>query len=155
MHRFVVLLALLAASASAQTPPRAADLVAWTVATATAPRGGTSRVVLRATIAPGWRLYAMDSRVGRPLALAVDRLPDGVLAGTAQQSRPRQGFDEAFEQAYTYFADEAEVVVPVRVSRGAAPGRHAVVGAVRYAICDDTICLPPATTPFRTTLTVR
>lgn len=155
MRCLVVLAALCTASAWAQAPLRTGDLVSWTVATEAAPRGGVGRVVLRATIAPGWRLYALGSPVGLPMTLAVETVPAGVVAAAAQQSEPRQGYDVAFEQAYSYFMGTAEVSAPLRVARGARRGRHVVAGRVRYAICDDSICLPPATTPFRTTLTVR
>lgn len=158
MPRFFWLLALVsiaAATAAAQAPPRAADLVAWTVAPAVASRGGTARVVFRATIASGWRLYALGSPVGRPLSLAAETLPAGVEALPALQARPQQGYDEAFEQAYPYFSETAEVALPLRVASRAARGRHVVAGTVRYALCDDSICLPPASVSFRTTLTVR
>lgn len=163
MRLAILLLALVAGPASAQfapagsraAGPRAADLVTWRVAAAPAARGGTASVTLRATIAPGWRMYAMDSPVGRPLAVDVDALPRGLATRAPRQSATRRAFDEAFQQHYPYFAGSAEVTVPVAVARGAARGRHAVAGSVRYALCDDRVCLPPATTPFRATLTVR
>ena len=155
MRPLVLFVALCASSAWAQAPMRTSDLVAWTVATEAASRGGVGRVVLRATIAPGWRLYALGSPVGRPMTLDVETLPPGVEASAVQQAEPRQGFDEAFGQTYPYFAGTAEVSAPLRVARGARRGRHVVAGRVSYAICDDSICLPPVTTPFRTTLVVR
>jgi thiol:disulfide interchange protein DsbD len=134
---------------------RTADLVSWTITSQPTARGGATEVVLRATIAPGWRLYALGSPVGRPLALDVGALPAGVEARAPEQSRPRDGYDEAFETAYTYFVERAEVRLPLRVGARAARGRHIVAGTLHYAICDDSICLPPASTPFRTRLTVR
>ncbi len=161
MRLALLLLAVLAAPASAQfatgrtAAPRAADLVTWQASAVPAARGGTARVVLRATIAPGWRMYALDSPVGRPLAVDVDALPPGLSARAPRQSATQRAFDEAFGQHYPYFAGSAVVTVPVSVARGAPRGRHAVAGSVRYALCDDRVCLPPATTPFRATVTVR
>lgn len=159
--RLTVLLAALlalplsATAVAAQAPLRTADLVSWTITSRPTARGAETEVVLRATIAPGWRLYALESPVGRPLALDIGALPAGVVARAPVQSRPHEDYDEAFETTYTYFTERAEVRLPLRVGTRAARGRHTVSGTLHYAICDDAICLPPASTPFRTRLTVR
>ena len=155
----LALLLALAAAAEAQTPSggavRTEDVVEWSVGVRHAGRGGEARVVLDARIAPGWRLYAADSPVGRPLAVTVDALPAGVEAAPLRQGAPRVGYDEAFGSDYTYFAERGRVVQPLRVGAGAAPGRYEVRGAVAYAVCDDSICLPPARASFRVPLVVQ
>ena len=155
MIRLAVLVALLAsvAAADAQTV-RTADVVTWRVRAERAEAGGEARLVLDATIAPGWRLYALDSPVGRPFRLELDALPDGVEPGPLRQAAPREAYDEAFDSDYTYFAERAQFVQPLRVGAAVTPGRWEVRGAARYAVCDDSICLPPARTPFRVPLLV-
>lgn len=167
MHRLLVLvLALLAASASAPEASaqfsaapsgptvRTADVVTWRVRTDRAAPGASARLVFDAQIAPGWRLYAMGSPVGIPLTLALDPLPRGLAAGRVAQSETRKRFDPAFDADYTYFAEAARIVQQVRVAPGAAAGSHQVTGAVRYAVCDDRVCLPPTRTAFRVALVV-
>lgn len=136
-------------------PATTADLVSWGVRSATAARGADAKVILEARIAPGWRLYALDATVGRPLTVTIETTPEGVTVGSATQSTPRTGHDPAFGEDYTYFVDAVRLALPVRVARSADAGRHAVVGTIRYAVCNDSICLPPAATPFRAPLTVR
>ena len=151
------LLVGLSAPAGAQgtgAPPRTEDVVEWSVGVRHAARGGEAAVVLDARIAPGWRLYAVDSPVGRPLSVAVGALPAGVEAGPLRQAAPRAGYDEAFGSDYTYFAGSGRFVQPLRVGAGAAPGRYEVRGSVAYAVCDDSICLPPARASFRVPLAV-
>ena len=98
----------------------------------------------------------MGSTVGRPLAVEVDRLPRGfALVGAPEQTgRTYVGRDEVLEADYPYFAGRAGVVAHVRAGRGARPGRHVVRGTVRYAACDDRVCLPPRTVPFEAPLTL-
>lgn len=148
-----LLLALLALPAAAQIV-RTADVITWTVRADRVAPGATARVVFDAEIAPGWRLYALGSPVGVPLSVTLGTLPAGVAAGPLAQSPPRRGFDEAFGSDYTYFAGAARVVQRVRVAAGAATGSREITGSVRYAVCDDRVCLPPTRTAFRVALVV-
>lgn len=153
MHRLLILaLALVALPAVAQ--PRAADLVEWRVRADRAGPGAEARVVLDATIAPGWRLYALGSPVGIPLTLSFDGLPPGVRAGRLAQAGAREGYDAVFEAAYPYFAETGRVVQRLHVGEGVAAGTTVLEGAVRFAVCDDQICLPPTRTAFRVPLVV-
>ena len=154
MLRLLFLLALLATAAAEAQPVRTADVVTWRVRAERAAPGGEARVVLDATIAPGWRLYALDSPVGRPFRLELDPLPHGVRAGALRQSEPSEGYDEAFKSDYTYFSERARFVQPLRVAASVAPGERVVTGGAHYAVCDDSICLPPTRTPFRVPLVV-
>lgn len=144
---------LVAAAAHAQ-PLRPADVVSWRVRAERAAPGGEARIVLDAEIAPGWRLYAADSPVGRPFAVELDALPGGVRPLALRQAPPREAYDAAFERDYTYFSGRARFVQPLRVGRGVRAGEHRVSGALRYAVCDDTVCLPPDRLPFRVPLVV-
>ena len=153
MVRSLALLALAATAAHAQ--PRAADVVTWTARTEGGRRGAEARIVFEATLAPGWKLYALDSAVGRPLAVALDDLPGGVTAGPPRQSEPDRAHDDVFDAESATFSGEARIVQPLRVGRRARRGGHAVSGTVRYAVCDDEICLQPAAAPFRVALVVR
>lgn len=161
MSRFVAILLLLAAaSVEAQSlrpeaaPLRSADLVTWRVRAERSAPGAEARMVLDAEIAPGWRLYAADSPIGIPFALTLDALPAGVVSETLRQGTPRTRFDPVFETDYTYFTDRARFVQPLRLGEEVIEGAHEVSGAVRYALCDDSICLAPARSVFRVALVV-
>ena len=161
MRRLAVLVLLLAsASVEAQTlslgaePVRASDLVDWRVRAERAAPGAEARVVLDATIAPGWRLYAADSPVGIPFELRLDAVPTGVTPQALRQGPPRTAYDPGFEADYTYYADRARFVKPLRLGDRVSRGTHEVAGTVRYAVCDDSICLPPVQSAFRVDLVV-
>ena len=158
----LVLLALLSTAlpAAAQTlgggePLTARDVVTWRVGAEHGARGGVASVVLRAEIADGWHLYAVGSPVGRPLEVELLQAPPGVSGGPLRQSDPHEGTDPGLGVPYLYFSEEARVVLPLRIGQGVALGRHTVRGAIRYAVCDDSVCLPPTESRFRVPLVVR
>ncbi len=140
--------------ADAGTAQQTSDIVSWRVRADRVEAGGQARIVFDATVEPGWRLYAVGSPVGIPLAVTLGPLPSHVRAGRVGQSPPREGVDPAFGQTYPYFAETGRVVQRLSVGRRAATGAHEVTGSVRYAVCDDRICLPPAETAFRVPLVV-
>ena len=142
MRWTLALLAALLALPVAAQPMRTADVVTWRVRADRAAPGASARLVLDAEIAPGWRLYAMGSPVGIPITLTLDPLPAGVTPSRLAQSTPREGYDPAFDSDYTYFAESARVVQRVRVASGVARGAREVTGSVRYAVCNDRVCLP-------------
>ncbi len=153
--RRLLALSLLAAATAAQAQPRPAEVVTWTVRAESAARGAEARVVFEAALAPGWKMYALDSAVGRPLTVSLDALPSGITAGAPRQGTPQRAHDDVFDAEAATFSGSARIEQPLRVSRGTRRGRHAVSGAVRYAVCDAEICLPPAAAPFRVALAVR
>jgi thiol:disulfide interchange protein DsbD len=110
--------------------------------------------VFEAEVAPGWRLYAADSPVGRPFAVRLDPLPSGVTALALRQAPPLRAYDPGFESDYTYFAERARFVQPLRVGSRAQPGERRVSGALQYAVCNDEVCLPPARQTFAVPLVV-
>lgn len=153
MLRLVLVSLFLATAATAQ--PRPSEVVSWSVGSVPAARGGEARVVFMARLLPGWKMYALDSGVGRPLAVTLDPLPAGLDAGAPRQGTPTRAHDDVFDAEASTFSGSARIVQPLRVSRRAARGRHTVTGNVRYAVCDATICLPPATAPFRVSVGVQ
>ncbi|HEX8298649.1 MAG TPA: protein-disulfide reductase DsbD domain-containing protein [Rubricoccaceae bacterium] len=150
-----LLTAVIAAAPASEAQQRPEDVVSWTARAEGGTRGTDARLVFTAALAPGWKMYALDSAVGRPLTVAVDALPRGVAPGTPRQRGAVRGHDPAFGAEASTFAGTARVEQPLRVDRRAARGRHAVTGVVRYAVCDAQICLPPAAASFRVTLRVR
>jgi thiol:disulfide interchange protein DsbD len=141
-------------------------VVAWTAtvrppttaaaATDTFAPGEGLFVTLNAEVAPGWRLYALRSPGGLPLQLHLDPLPPGLrLAGSPGEDATHEGYDTALEQEYRYHSARARVWQRLEVARNAAPGPVEVTGRVRYAACNDAICLPPREAPFRARLVIR
>jgi thiol:disulfide interchange protein DsbD len=136
----------------------AASKVEWTASAspkAVAP-GASFGVRLRASVADGWKMYAVDSPPpSRGVRVHLDSLGTGLARGGAlRQSEPKRGYDPNFDKEVTYFAGRAEVTAPVAVATSAEPGPKAVRGTVEFMVCTQTMCLPPTRTPFSASVTV-
>lgn len=154
---FLVLLlapALLAPAAWGQFP--GADPVVWTTAAepARTEPGDVVLLTLSAEIGAGWRMYAMDSPVGKPLGVRFDAAAGLVATGPATQTEPLDGFDATLGRDYTYFSERAAVTRAFRVTEDAADGPAPIAGTVTYMVCNDEICLPPKDVPFRASVQV-
>jgi thiol:disulfide interchange protein len=144
MSRLLTTLVLLVLAAGAHAQPLP---IAWTASAepASAAPGDLVTLTVRGTLDPGWRLYAMDSRAGRPLQVRFTPPRAFEPLGTPQQAQPREGYDQWFESDYTYFVDEATVTQAFRVARAASGGETRLAGEVTFMVCNDEVCLPPRT----------
>ena len=133
-----------------------ADPVVWTTAAepARAEPGDVVLLTLSAEIGAGWRMYAMDSPVGKPLGVSFEAVAGLDATGPATQTEPLDGFDETLERDYTYFSERVAVTRAFRVTDDAAAGPLPIAGTVTYMVCNDEICLPPKGVPFRTSVEV-
>src|SRR5690606_1736908 len=132
------------------------DPVTWTVSAAptSAEPGQTVTVSLSATIDGDWRMYAMDSPVGRPLGVRFEATDALAAVGPVQQPQPLDGHDAFLEEDYTYFAEAVQLTRLYRVAAEAPGGEAALRGAVTYMVCNDDLCLPPKEHPFRLAVAV-
>ena len=155
----LALLLSLTASASAQgsrleAPPRADDLVQWTARIVPGDEPGEARYEWAVEVAEGWQLYGAKSEAGIPLAFTLGKLPEGVVArGELRETPTENGMDEALGLPYAYHTGSARISQALRVDRRAS-GRHRISSRVRFAICDDSVCLPPKTVELSATLAV-
>ncbi|HIG75827.1 MAG TPA: hypothetical protein EYQ24_14960 [Bacteroidetes bacterium] len=155
---FVLLLALAPAVHAQQSrvggPLRATDLVEWRARIVAGEAPGEARYVVEATVAEGWRLYGTQSQAGIPLAVTFGTLPEGVARqGALRESRTSDGVDEVLGLPYAYHIGSARLAQGLRVDRRAT-GRHRIPVQVRFAVCDDSVCLPPTTVDLAATLSV-
>ena len=129
--------------------------VSWSAAVepdAAAP-GERVAVVVRGEIEEGWRVYAMDSSVGKALGVEFEEVRALEPLGPPRQAEPKEGFDPTLEMAYPYFAPTARVEQAFRVRPGAA-GAATLRGEIAYMVCNDSLCLPPMREPFVVTVRV-
>jgi thiol:disulfide interchange protein DsbD len=119
--------------------------------------GEELRLHWQADLAPGWRMYAMDSPEGAgiPLSVMLDELPsDWTQEGSFHQSETIQKYDRFFDKEVRYFEEAAHIATIVRLRESAAAGVDSLKASVRFQICDDEMCLPPTTRTFSTPVTV-
>jgi hypothetical protein len=157
---------LLAVPAQAQFgPPIPEEVVTWTVAIrppSTAPAmtdtfrpGERAYVTLTGEILEGWRVYALDTPGGYPAHLTLDALPFGVaLYNEPGEAEPHDGHDVVLDEAYRYHEGRARIWQGLEVSAGAPTGPLVVTGTLRYAACNDEVCIPPRDLPFDVRLIV-
>ncbi len=155
MRLLVFFMSMLFVPASAQVPE--SEPVVWTalVEPETARPGETVEVVLFGEIVGDWRMYAIDSPIGRALDLRLEQNASLTPVGGVRQGTPEEGYDELVESAYTYFSGTAEVMQTLRVAPNAPGGSTPIQGVVHYMVCNDEICLPPMQERFAVSVDVR
>jgi DsbC/DsbD-like thiol-disulfide interchange protein len=138
------------------TDPARPEPVRWTVTVepAAAAPGAIVAAVVRGEIAEGWRVYAMGSPAGRPLAVQLDGGTALAPLAAPHQVQPKTGYDRHFRSDYAYFEREATVTQVFRVTSGAGPGTVPLEGTVTYMACSDEVCLPPRQQAVRATIRV-
>ncbi len=136
------IVALLAGTATAQTPPRDpsphsdAVLVA---ATTTIARGATSTVAVRLTLDPRWHTYWTNpGDAGLPLKVKWT-VPDGVVIGALQFPTPRLTPQPPL-MSYGY-EDELFVLADVTVPASYSGGALTITGKADWLACAE-VCLP-------------
>ncbi len=122
----------------------ARDHVRWRAEPARVSAEGRAEVRLSGTVAAGWKLYSLTSAPPAP-AMRVSLDTAGVrIDGAARHLRPPVAvFDSLLGVPVEQITGRADIAVPLLVAAGAAPDRVAL--AVRFAVCDASICLPPRT----------
>ncbi|MCH8031012.1 MAG: hypothetical protein IIB09_04250 [Bacteroidetes bacterium] len=106
-------------------------------------------ITISAEILEGWRVYAINSPAGRPLTLELDALPNGIVRyGSPGETATQMGHDPGLDADYTYHDGSARVWQGLLVQDSAVAGEHVVTGEIRYAACNDEMCLPVETVPF-------
>lgn len=137
-------------------PGGSASKVTWTADGDTLAPGETGAVALRASIAEGWKMYAPASP---PPTIVVDvsgvtSEPSGavVRTDTIESTGASRAYDPNFGKEVHFFSGEARLRLPVSMSDDAQDGSYVLQGRLRFMVCTEEICLPPATETFTTTV---
>jgi thiol:disulfide interchange protein DsbD len=133
-----------------------ASKVDWTASATDVAPGASGALTLEASIAEGWKMYALDSPPpSRGVSVTVESWPDGLgKNGPVEQSEPQRGYDPNFEKEVSYFSGSANLRVPIAADQEASQGSRTVEGTVTFMVCTDEMCLPPTPTSFSTTVSV-
>ena len=111
------------------------------------------QVAVRAEIADGWKMYAMDSpRPSRAVEVNLPDPPAGITVAGVRQATPKQAFDPNFQIDVTYFTKLAQFQVDLELAAQVEREGLIVPLQVIFQICNDDLglCLPPT----RRTVTV-
>ena len=146
-HQVMMLPLMLLIGLFAGSLQRPADVVKWS-ATASALEGaGTVKVLLTATIEPGWKLYALSQPKGGPQPLAIE-VADGAPFTIAKKQivapKPKTLKDENFDLQTLYYDTQAVFTVPVSVPPSVS-GKAEIPLEITFQACGNNICLRPFT----------
>jgi DsbC/DsbD-like thiol-disulfide interchange protein len=152
-----LLLFLLAAGGV--VPQRPADVVQWsaTAVSSTVTAGDTAKIVLRAQIQGGWKLYALTQPAGGPQKLSIAIGKDAPFTVTEKQivaPPPKKMADPNFGTESMYYEKAVEFTVPVAVAKGAS-GQVDIPLEVTFQACGADLCLRPFTQKVPVPVTVR
>ncbi|MCC6243632.1 MAG: thioredoxin family protein [Gemmatimonadaceae bacterium] len=131
----------LARAAHAQEHP-----IVWSLVNppTTATQGVPLTVTLRATIPPGWHLYAITQPPGGPVPMAITT-PRGsafTLSGAVRAPEPEIAPDPNFNILTESYADSVRLRVRLMPRKA---GATTLSLSVAYQTCTDRFCLPPTT----------
>lgn len=109
-------------------------------------------VVFKATIEPGWHLYAMNLPEGGPISTSFtfESIQGGTLVGSVEaKSKAITKFDALFDMTLSWYVTEGLFVQKVKVTD---PAAFKLVGQIRFMACNDEQCLAPTNEDFEVVL---
>jgi thiol:disulfide interchange protein DsbD len=129
--------------------------VSWTLSSDVATAAPGSRVALKLTptIDEGWHIYSLGSPQGVPTSIQIAENP-AVHSFQLFQPKPARKFDKNLGGDIEIFEKDLVFLVPVELSKNAEAGSVEIVAQVRYAACNDHLCLNPKKKTASFTLTV-
>ncbi len=140
-------------------PQRPADIVEWsaTPVSAGVTAGDTAKIVLRAQIQSGWKLYALSQPAGGPQKLSIAVAKDAPFTISEKQivaPPPKKMKDANFGTDSLYYEKAVELTVPVTVAKGVS-GQVDIPLEITFQACGAELCLRPFTQKLSVPLTVR
>ena len=137
-----------AAVAFAAPAPDPATLLTVEASIKPAPAAGMGTLAIRARLASGWHVNSHHPSEEYLIPTAVRlEFANGVKLGEPRYPEGKMLKFSFAESPLSVYAGEFEIDVPVQWN-GAAP--PALAGSIDFQACNDTQCLAPASTAFRT-----
>ncbi|MHB1921778.1 MAG: protein-disulfide reductase DsbD domain-containing protein [Chitinophagaceae bacterium] len=107
---------------------------------------GNYALHLKATIDPGWHIYAIHAGDG-PVSTSFKfpHSPGVTLVGSVrEEGKMIKKYDKNFQSILRYFEHTVDFVQEVRVR----PGIKHIQGSLVFMVCNDRNCLPPTNRDF-------
>jgi len=107
---------------------------------------GEAVIFIKATIDEGWHIYSTHEPDGGPVKTSFVFKPAKgyLLNGKIAEPTPLSKYEDAFDITTKYFA--GEVIFQQKIKLRSA---HPIVkGSLKYMVCNDRQCLPPAEVNF-------
>ncbi len=142
-------------AAFAATSVFAQNPVTWSLTSDTtkAPPGSTVSLKLTPTIEPGWHVYSLSSPQGIPTSIGFADNPS-IASFKLYQGKAERKFDQNLGGDIEVFEKDVLFPIPLALKKDAASGALELTAQVKYAACNDKMCLPPKKKTATFTLTV-
>ncbi len=108
--------------------------------------GQEARLLLQGRIDPGWHLYAISSPPGAGLPLEITLPAAYRLLGTWEERDPVEAYDPNFQTQVRFFKDQARIAGRIQIPEDLQEGEQTLVVGLRFMVCNEQMCLPPAQT---------
>nr|WP_295871302.1 protein-disulfide reductase DsbD domain-containing protein [uncultured Chitinophaga sp.] len=141
----LLLTGLLTAFGHTATPAPKGAPIQWRY-TAHKTGNGEAMLLITATLADGWHLFAQNNPANSPVRMAFTFLPGPSYRteGSVSQPEPITRFEQLFGTDISYFESEVVFQQKVRLT-----GKSATVkGTIEFTVCGPRQCLPPETIAF-------
>jgi len=111
--------------------------------------GDTFALHIKASIDPGWHVYAQQAGDGPiPTSFTFEDNPAVKLLGpVTEKGKQIKEFDKVFNSELRYYRDSVDFIQRVEVR-----GNTTLTGSLEFMVCNDVNCLPPKDVPFRFSL---
>jgi DsbC/DsbD-like thiol-disulfide interchange protein len=130
-----------ASVAAAQDP----NPVTWSARAVGKPVHDVARVVVVATIAPGWHVYSLTQPEGGPSALSftIPATQPAKIVGAVKGPKPRVESQSAFDVPVELYDGTSEFTVPLKLSHGVGDKGRTITLVATWQSCSSSMCLPP------------
>ena len=140
-------------------PQRPSDIVQWSAVpvAASVASGGTAKIVLRAQIQRGWKLYGLIQPDGGPQKLSIAVAKGAPFTVTEKQivaPAPKKMKDANFGTDSMYYEKAVEFTVPVTIAKSAS-GEVEIPLEVTFQACGAELCLRPFTQKVPVAVTIQ
>jgi len=117
--------------------------------------GEVSQVEVIAVIEPDWHIYAINDVLPGPVPTKI--FINGNIVdeqGFIDEPDPIVKYDEGFQQETAYHDKIVTFIVPFRLKKDLAVGKHEITVDVTYQACNAALCYPPKTVQLDLTVEI-
>lgn len=119
------------------------NVVQWHVEPIAIEAGKSGKVLIKADIQNGWKVYAPNSPAGKPVSIQWQILPANFIgSGIDNAYEVHEGFDENFGKNVRYFEQTVTLESALAIPATAKVGKDYVGVEVAFMACNDRMCLP-------------
>jgi len=133
------------------TFPQTDDAIKWAF-TAVRSSDGAYELHLTATLGEGWHTYSQETPSGGPVPTAIAFTSNPLLSlqgAVREDGKLNKHFEPLFGVSVMQYSTRVDFVQKIILRH---PVKTTVKGRVRYMVCNDHECLPPASKEFEVPL---